>query len=176
MVSLFCYPNTGLPRLLDAWTGSDVPIVCVVPEGIDSANLDRWIGHKAPRAGGRIIRGALTLALPVDIHQVGEFPQIAFLQCRLALRRKVFDEVKIVDHRLVGRFTFVILLLENRRRRTRVTGKEKEKIVFQAEQRVLGDRKWPRLHLVVRQKPETGRRRRTTRATVRRIGAGRSWD
>ena len=62
VVSLFCYPNTGLPRLLDAWTGSDVPIVCVVPEGVDSANLDRWIGHRAPRAGERIIRGALTLA------------------------------------------------------------------------------------------------------------------
>jgi len=62
VVSLFCYPNAGLPRLLDAWVEGDVPILCVVPEGVASAALDCWTGDRAPRAGEHRVRGALTLA------------------------------------------------------------------------------------------------------------------
>jgi uncharacterized repeat protein (TIGR03837 family) len=62
VVSLFCYPNASLPRLLDAWTEGDVPILCIVPEGVASATLDRWTDRRVPHAGQRLARGALTLA------------------------------------------------------------------------------------------------------------------
>jgi uncharacterized repeat protein (TIGR03837 family) len=57
-VSLFCYPNPALRSLLDTWAGSDTPMLCVVPEGVASTELDAWIGS-AQRQSLR--RGSLTL-------------------------------------------------------------------------------------------------------------------
>jgi len=62
IVSLFCYPNAPLPSLLDAWTESDPPILCLVPEGTATAMLERWTGGAGLRAGTRFGRGRLTLA------------------------------------------------------------------------------------------------------------------
>jgi uncharacterized repeat protein (TIGR03837 family) len=62
VVSLYCYPNAGLPQLLDAWTEGDVPILCVIPEGVASIALDGWTGRGALHVGQRLVRGALTLA------------------------------------------------------------------------------------------------------------------
>jgi uncharacterized repeat protein (TIGR03837 family) len=62
IVSLFCYPNAPLPSLLDAWTESDPPILCLVPEGTANAMLERWTGGAGLRAGRRFGRGRLTLA------------------------------------------------------------------------------------------------------------------
>ncbi len=61
-VSLFCYPNATLPDLLDAWAEGDAPILCVVPEGVASAALDRWTGGAVPHAGQHLVRGRLALA------------------------------------------------------------------------------------------------------------------
>ena len=61
-VSLFCYANSALPALLDAWARSDVPITCIVPEGVATEELARWTGGNPPRTGASSTRGALTLS------------------------------------------------------------------------------------------------------------------
>ena len=61
-VSLFCYPNAALPDLLDTWAEGDERVLCVVPEGVASAALDRWTGGAVPHAGERLVRGRLALA------------------------------------------------------------------------------------------------------------------
>ena len=61
-VSLFCYPNPGLPALFDAWADGDDAIACIVPDGVASAALDVWTGGAVPHAGQTLHRGRLTLA------------------------------------------------------------------------------------------------------------------
>jgi uncharacterized repeat protein (TIGR03837 family) len=61
-ISLFCYPNPGLPALFDAWADGDDPIVCVVPDGVASAALDVWTGGAVPHVGETLHRGRLSLA------------------------------------------------------------------------------------------------------------------
>jgi len=63
VVSLFCYANAALPSVLDAWAGGDESLLCVVPEGVARATLERWIGGGAPAPGARLARGRLTLAV-----------------------------------------------------------------------------------------------------------------
>ncbi|MEP6998384.1 MAG: elongation factor P maturation arginine rhamnosyltransferase EarP [Betaproteobacteria bacterium] len=61
-ISLFCYPNRHLSPLLDAWADGDVPICCIVPEGVAAGELDRWTGGAVPHAGQVVERGRLSLA------------------------------------------------------------------------------------------------------------------
>lgn len=63
-VSLFCYDNPALPRLLDAWVTGDEPIVCHVADGMPRHGVAAWLGEDlAPGAEAR--RGALALrAMP----------------------------------------------------------------------------------------------------------------
>jgi uncharacterized repeat protein (TIGR03837 family) len=64
-VSLFCYPQTKLAALFDAWAGGDQPISCIVPEGIATGALDAWTGGRVPQPGTPVTRGRLTLhAIP----------------------------------------------------------------------------------------------------------------
>src|SRR5262249_23068691 len=60
-VSLFCYANRALPSLLDAWARGDVPVTCIVPEGVAVAELERWTRGRAHRHGTSATYGALTL-------------------------------------------------------------------------------------------------------------------
>ena len=60
-VSLFCYANPALTALLDAWAEGNVPVTCIVPEGVAVAELDRWTGGRAARVGTATRHGALTL-------------------------------------------------------------------------------------------------------------------
>jgi uncharacterized repeat protein (TIGR03837 family) len=68
-VSLFCYPNPALPALFDAWAEGDEPVVCVVPEGVAQAELDRFSGGAVPHAGTPLVRGRLTLAVTPFVAQ-----------------------------------------------------------------------------------------------------------
>ena len=64
-VSLFCYPNPGLPPLLDAWADGDAPVACLVPEGVAAGALDAWTGGDVPHPGHPFRRGRLWLhAIP----------------------------------------------------------------------------------------------------------------
>ena len=60
-VSLFCYGNPALPALLDAWVRSDVPVTCIVPEGVAAAELEHWTRGHGLRPGSSTTQGALTL-------------------------------------------------------------------------------------------------------------------
>jgi uncharacterized repeat protein (TIGR03837 family) len=67
-VSMFCYPNAALFELLEAWSGGEPPILCVIPEGIATAALQRWSGA-ALRVGESRVRGRLTLAVTPFVSQ-----------------------------------------------------------------------------------------------------------
>ena len=56
-VSLFCYPSAPVADLLDAWAAGDERIVCLVPEGVAHAEIERWT-----RGAATFTRGSLTLA------------------------------------------------------------------------------------------------------------------
>ena len=60
-VSLFCYPNSVLPALLDAWSDGDEAVVCFVPDGVASGALDLWTAGNVPHPGHPLHRGRLTL-------------------------------------------------------------------------------------------------------------------
>ena len=62
-VSLFCYPNDALPALLDAWADGDAPVACLVPEGVASAAIDRFLHGALPGPGGVARAGSLALAV-----------------------------------------------------------------------------------------------------------------
>jgi hypothetical protein len=63
-VSLFCYDNPALPRLLDAWAAGNEPLECRVAEGLPRRQVEAWLGT-AFAAGAEARRGSLMLrALP----------------------------------------------------------------------------------------------------------------
>ncbi len=68
-VSLFCYANPALPALLDTWAEGDEDIVCIVPEGVALAELDRWTGGAVPHPGPPTTRGRLTLVVAPFVDQ-----------------------------------------------------------------------------------------------------------
>jgi len=63
IVSLFCYPNSALPALFDAWSEGDERIVCNIPEGAARSELDFWLGGNVPHPGTSVERGRLTLVV-----------------------------------------------------------------------------------------------------------------
>ena len=64
-VTLFCYPNPGLPALLDAWADGCAPVVCLVPEGVATGALDAWTGGNVPHPRHPFRRGRLSVhAIP----------------------------------------------------------------------------------------------------------------
>ena len=68
-VSLFCYANKALPALLDAWSEGDEEVVCIVPEGVAQAELDRWTAGAVPHPGAPAVHGRLTLAVAGFVDQ-----------------------------------------------------------------------------------------------------------
>lgn len=64
-ISMFCYENSGLPDLLQAWIGGKEALRCLIPEGMASAQARACLGLSSLHAGDQIQRGNLTLhALP----------------------------------------------------------------------------------------------------------------
>ena len=68
-VSLFCYPNDALPALLDAWADDDAPVACLVPEGVATAAIDRFLHGALPGPGGVARAGSLALAVVPFVDQ-----------------------------------------------------------------------------------------------------------
>jgi len=63
-ISLFCYDNPALPRLLDAWAAGAEPLTCLVADGLPRRQVEAWLGA-AFAASARATRGSLSLrALP----------------------------------------------------------------------------------------------------------------
>jgi len=61
LVSLFCYPVAPVQALLDAWSGGETRVACVVSEGVAEAALEQWTGGALAR-GHPYTRGKLMLA------------------------------------------------------------------------------------------------------------------
>ena len=91
----------------------------------------------------------------MHIHEPRKLAQIPGFQRTLALQAEVFDEVQIFNHPRVGLFRFLVLLFQNRRRRTRITGEKEEQIVFEIVARFIGKLQWPRFNFAIGKKFET---------------------
>jgi uncharacterized repeat protein (TIGR03837 family) len=61
VVSLFCYPHAPVEELLDAWSGGEQRVTCIVPEGVAAPGLERWTGGSLS-PGRPYTRGRLVLA------------------------------------------------------------------------------------------------------------------
>lgn len=58
--SLFCYPHAPVSALFDAWRSGDVPITCLVPEGVAREAVQDFLGMEA-KPGVAQTHGALTV-------------------------------------------------------------------------------------------------------------------
>lgn len=64
VVSLFCYDNPVLPRLLDIWARAEEPLYCRVAEGAPRLQVECWLNAPFP-VGAEVTRGRLRLeAMP----------------------------------------------------------------------------------------------------------------
>jgi len=64
-VSMFCYENPALPRLLHAWAEGGTRLRCLIPEGKALQQVAAILGDSLLQIGGRVRRDNLTLcALP----------------------------------------------------------------------------------------------------------------
>ena len=68
-MSLFCYPNDALPALLDAWADDDSPVACLVPEGVATAAVDRFLHGALPRPGCVARAGNLAVTMVPFVDQ-----------------------------------------------------------------------------------------------------------
>lgn len=59
-VSLFCYSHAPVAELFDAWESGDLPITCLVPEGV-AIDVVRGFLDKEANPGATRTRGALTV-------------------------------------------------------------------------------------------------------------------
>nr|WP_315475553.1 elongation factor P maturation arginine rhamnosyltransferase EarP [uncultured Undibacterium sp.] len=59
-ISLFCYPHAPVEALFTAWTHHLLPVLCLVPEGVASKSVQKFLGS-APTVGKYYQRGALTV-------------------------------------------------------------------------------------------------------------------
>ncbi|HEU4851339.1 MAG TPA: elongation factor P maturation arginine rhamnosyltransferase EarP [Telluria sp.] len=59
-VSLFCYRHAPLKDLFDTWQAGATPVTCLVPEGVATEAIERFLGAE-PKAGAVATRGALTV-------------------------------------------------------------------------------------------------------------------
>lgn len=58
-LSLFAYGSRDLAGLLSRWSESDIPILCLVPEGALATMVAHELGHPAPKAHDTFCRGKL---------------------------------------------------------------------------------------------------------------------
>jgi len=61
IVSLFCYDHAPIHRLLNAWTASNSPVRCLLPEGVASLQAAQWAKKSRLTAGESVQRGKLVL-------------------------------------------------------------------------------------------------------------------
>lgn len=59
-ISLFCYDNPALPRLLDTWAAGPQPLCCKVADGLPRRQVEDWLGTPFP-VGTRTERGHVSL-------------------------------------------------------------------------------------------------------------------
>ena len=67
-VSLFSYDHAAIPELLAAWADGDRAICCLVPDGVATEGLARFIGGEA-KVGQSLRRGQLKLRIVPFIDQ-----------------------------------------------------------------------------------------------------------
>jgi uncharacterized repeat protein (TIGR03837 family) len=62
-VSLFCYPHDGVAALLRSWAAGDMPVRCVVPEGIATEALAAFFGAENLNHGTSLHRAGLEVRI-----------------------------------------------------------------------------------------------------------------
>ncbi|MCE5182306.1 MAG: elongation factor P maturation arginine rhamnosyltransferase EarP [Betaproteobacteria bacterium] len=62
-VSLFCYENKAVSNLFSGWAKGKPPVVCLVPEGVATEQIERFFGHSSPVPGNMFKKGGLTVCV-----------------------------------------------------------------------------------------------------------------
>ncbi len=73
-VSLFCYENSSLPALVEAWTAAPGPVTCVIPEGHAMEQIAGILGRR-PAPGALTMHGALTIA-PIPFLEQDDYDRL----------------------------------------------------------------------------------------------------
>src|SRR5581483_4141829 len=111
------------------------------PAGADQLAACGTVLHRlvVPNIDTRVrdARAALSLVLPMHVHQPAEFDQVAGLQRVLAAIAELLDEMQIADHLGVALLALVVLLLQDFPGRARIAGKEQQQVVFEVIQGLL---------------------------------------
>ena len=63
VISLFCYDTAPISNLMEAWTHSQTPIRCIIPEGQALTLLRNGLNRSALKAGDVIRQGKLTVQI-----------------------------------------------------------------------------------------------------------------
>ena len=58
-ISLFCYENTALHDLFNAWTSSAQPVLCLIPEGCILPQVGKYFDDPESHVGSEYVRGNL---------------------------------------------------------------------------------------------------------------------
>lgn len=67
-VSLFCYENPALPRLLDCWSSGPEPLICQAADGLARQQAEAWLGQDLP-VGSEITKGSLRIVAAPFVSQ-----------------------------------------------------------------------------------------------------------
>jgi len=58
-ISLFCYENKAVSNLFSGWAEAETPVVCIVPEGIATKQIELFFGHPHLVPGNFFKKGRL---------------------------------------------------------------------------------------------------------------------
>src|SRR5215472_16003712 len=109
--------------------------------GADQFATDSPIAHAAfiPMVNLRIRNSsrAISLALPVTVHQPAKLMQVTSLQRVFGSIARFFHEMKILHHRRVLPPAAIVLVFQNLRSGPDKTGIEKQQVIFQIEESFL---------------------------------------
>ena len=68
-ISMFCYENSALEELFDAWERSEQTILCLVPEGRIMQQVGKYFDDDVPGAGKSYLRGNLRVCILPFVEQ-----------------------------------------------------------------------------------------------------------
>jgi len=94
--------------------------------------------------------------LPVNVHQFGEFAQIAGQQSVAAFVSQLLGEMQVIEHLAGIVASSSVLIAQNFRRGARGSGEEEQQAVLEIRQSFRGDLQRLGNNLTIRQKFETG--------------------
>lgn len=104
VISLFCYDTAPISNLLEAWTHSQTPIRCIIPEGQALTLLRNGLNRSALKAGDVIQQDKLTVQIIPFLPQA-QYDQLLWLcDCNFVRGEDSFVRAQWAARPLFGKF------------------------------------------------------------------------